>query len=230
MGTPNRLSKGEVVVGSLDVDEGITNVDHVDFDTAAVTTGAVGRLRWNDTDGTLDLGLKGGNVTLQTGQEQVILVKRATNGTLSNGEVVRFVGSDGTNKTVLPAQANSEATSTTTFGVMTEETTGGQKGFCTTFGLVRDLNTSALTEGAVAWLSPTVAGGMTTTKPSAPNHLVMVGFVIRSHANQGIIFVSVKNGYELDELHNVAISNPQNGDVLTYDSTAGVWKNQAPSP
>ena len=41
----------------------------------------VGRLSWNDTDGTADLGLKGGNVTLQVGQEQLVRVvnKTATN-------------------------------------------------------------------------------------------------------------------------------------------------------
>lgn len=226
---PNRLSKGEVAVGALNIDTGITDTDFVDFATTAATTGAVGRMRWNDTDGTVDLGLKGGNLTIQVGQSEAVPVKHADNAGLAKGAVVYVAGSDGTNKTVRLAQATSDTTSSKTFGVVAETVTGGGKAFCVTFGMLRGLNTSALTEGAVAWLSPTVAGAMTTTKPSAPDHLVAVGFVIRSHATQGVVFVSPQNGYELEELHNVAISNPQNGDVLTYNAAQGLWINQAPA-
>lgn len=202
----------------------------VAFDTTPDTTRAlgVGELRWNDTDGTLEFVLKGGNVTLQIGQEQVTLVKAADNNGLTEGAVVYIAGSDGSNKTATYAQANGEIVSSTTFGVMTETATGGAKAFCTTFGMVRNINTSALTEGAIVWLSPTVAGGMTTTKPVAPNHLVQIGYCVRSHATQGSVFVSVKNGYELEELHNVKITNPQDGQVLKYQASTGLWINAAP--
>lgn len=200
----------------------------IQFNTTAVSTGAVGRMHWNDTDGTLDLGLKGGNVTLQIGQEQVTLVKHRNNSGLTEGKVVYFYGSDGGNKTVEYAKANAEIGSFATIGVMTESVTGGQKGFCTTFGLVRNINTAHLQEGQIIWLSPTTAGEMTTTKPLAPDHLVQIGFCIRQSATVGSIFVSVQNGYELDELHNVRITNPQNGDILKYDSALGIWKNGQP--
>jgi hypothetical protein len=148
-------------------------------------------LSWNDTDGTYEFTLKGGDVTLQIGQEQVVRVKNSTGGALSNGTAVYPTGSDGTNKTVAKAQANSESTSSLTFGILTEDIGNGQKGYVTTFGLVRDLDTSALTEGAAVWLSPSTAGGLTSTKPSTPNHIVLIGFCIRSHANNGVIFVNV---------------------------------------
>lgn len=201
----------------------------VAFDTSPNTTRPLGtgELRWNDTDGTLEFVLKGGNVTLQIGQEQVTLVKPVT-GNLLEGKVVYIAGSDGGNKTAAYAQANGEVASSTTFGVMTEPALGGAKGFCTTFGMVRNIDTSALTEGAIAWLSPTVAGGMTTTKPVAPDHLVQIGYCVRSHANLGSVFVSVKNGYELEELHNVKITNPQDGQVLKYQASTGLWINAAP--
>lgn len=201
----------------------------VAFDTTPDTTRplGIGELRWNDTDGTLEFVLKGGNVTLQIGQEQVTLVKPVT-GDLLEGKVVYIAGSDGGNKTAAYAQANGEVASSTTFGVMTETAAGGNKAFCTTFGMVRSIDTSALTEGAIVWLSPSVAGGMTTTKPTAPNHLVQIGYCVRSHANQGSVFVSVKNGYELEELHNVKITNPQDGQVLKYQASTGLWINAAP--
>ncbi|MCH9836614.1 hypothetical protein K0U83_13190 [bacterium] len=201
----------------------------VAFDTTPDTSRAlgIGELRWNDTDGTLEFVLKGGNVTLQIGQEQVTLVKPVT-GNLLEGKVVYIAGSDGGNKTAAYAQANGEGPSNTTFGLMTETASGGNKGFCTTFGMVRNIDTSALTEGAIVWLSPSVAGGMTTTKPVAPNHLVQIGYCVRSHANVGSVFVSVKNGYELEELHNVKITDPQDGQVLKYQASTGLWINAAP--
>lgn len=208
-------------------DDGLFDKVQFDITNPAKTLG-VGEMRWNNTDGTLEFVLKGGNVTLQIGQEQVTLVKAADNNGLTEGKVVYIAGSDGSNKTATYAQANAELSSTTTFGVMTETASGGKKGFCTTFGMVRDIDTSALTEGAVIWLSPSVAGGMTTTKPVAPNHLVQIGYCVRSHAVNGMLFVSVKNGYELDELHNVKITDPQDGQVLKYQASTGLWINANP--
>jgi hypothetical protein len=105
---------------------------------------------------------------------------------------------------------------------MTESATGGNKAFCTTFGLVRDINTSNLTEGGVVWLSKDTAGAMTAVRPEAPNNGVMIGFCVRKHATTGSIYVQVQNGYELDELHNVNIAGLLNGQALLYDSLVRV--------
>jgi len=43
--------------------------------------------------------------------------------------------------------------------------------------LVDDLDTSAYTDGAQLYLSPTTAETLTATKPYAPNHLVYVAVV-----------------------------------------------------
>lgn len=201
----------------------IDTLDRLSFATSPTLPGGVGTIRWNNTDGTLEFGMKGGNVTQQIGQELPVLVKHADNSGLANGAVVYVVGSDGTNKTVRLAKADAESTSANTFGVMSESATGGNKAFCTTFGLVRDINTASLTEGQMVWVSPATAGAMTTTRPTAPNHAVQVGFCIRSHATQGIIFVSVQNGYELGELHDVSITSPATGQVLKYDTDK--WVN-----
>jgi hypothetical protein len=71
-----------------------------------------------------------------------------------------------------------------------------------------------------------VAGAYTTTKPVAPQHMVYVGIVIRSHPTQGTILVAVQNGYELDELHDVAIASKANNDLLAYESSTDLWKNK----
>lgn len=202
---------------------------YLQFDTTAAIPSAVGQLAWNDTDGTLDLGLKGGNVTLQIGQEQVTHVYNNTANDFSDLQVLRITGSQGQRLTGALAQANSELTSSTTYAVVTETILKNQVGFATTSGLVRNVNTSAFAEGATLYLSPTVAGGITTTRPTAPNHSVMIGWCVRSHAVNGSIYVHTQNGFELDELHNVNITNPQNGHILKYDSTELVWKNVNPA-
>jgi len=202
----------------------IDTVPRLIFYSDQTYSGGVGAMRWNSDDGTLDLGLKGGNVTLQLGQELVQPVKHATNGGLDNGKVVYIVGSSGDNKTVLYARANDEATSANTLGLMTETVTGGNKGFCTTFGLVRNINTSNLTEGGAVWLSKDTAGAMTAVRPEAPNNGVFIGFCVRKHASTGVVFVNVQNGYELEELHNVYAPSPTNGQVLTYVSGNSRWE------
>lgn len=202
----------------------LDSLNYLQFRTGSALDGSVGRVQWNDTDGTLTLQLKGGNVTLQIGQKEVSLVKHADNTGLTEGKVVYTVGADGTNKTVRYALATADATSATTFGLMAESAAGGNKAFCTTFGLVRNLNTTNLTEGDIVWLSADTAGAMTAVRPIAPKHGVMIGFCVRKHATQGAIFVQVQNGYELNELHDVFVPNPINNQVLTWDNIDKRWE------
>ena len=81
-------------------------------------------------------------------------------------------------------------------------------------------------QGAALWLDPLVNGGVTTSKPSAPYHLVLIGWCVKSHATEGAVFVKVANGYELDELHDVAINAKEDLDILQYDAGSGVWRNK----
>jgi hypothetical protein len=57
--------------------------------------------------------------------------------------------------------------------------------------------------------------------------MVIVGYVEYAHQNNGKIFVKVDNGYELDELHNVKITDPLNNQALIFDSSDSVWKNES---
>lgn len=214
----------DVVKAGTNYTISLDTLKRLHFRTDSTYTGGVGTMRWNTTDGTLDLGLKGGNVTLQLGQESVQLVKHADNTGLTNGKVVYIVGSDGDNKTVRYAQANAEATSANTFGLITETVTGGAKAFCTTFGMVHNLNTSNLTEGGMVWLSKDTAGAMTAVRPTAPNHGVEIGFCVRKHTSTGIVFVTVQNGYELRELHDVYAPSPTNNQGLLWKSANSRWE------
>ncbi len=209
----------------------------IEFDTTPTGTAGVAKLRWNDADGTLDLGLKGGNVTLQIGQEQLVRVvnKTATNINLleANYQAVRVTGAQGQRLKVDLALATNDLLSAETIGLVTETILNNEEGFVTTSGLVNKINTTGSLQGEIwndgdiLYLSPTTAGRITNIKPSAPNHLVIIGYVVYAHSNNGKIFVKVDNGYELDELHNVKITTPLNDQSLVYNSTLQLWENKS---
>ena len=203
---------------------------------------AASRLVWNDTDGTLDLGLKGGNVTLQLGQEQVVRVVNKTGANLLESQYkvarIRRVdegGAQGQRLAIVLAQANNDANSVDTLGIVTENINDNEEGFITNSGLVRGINTTGTlqgetwTDGDVLYLSPTTPGALTTTKPQAPDHTVIMGYVVYAHSNNGKIFVKVDNGYEIDELHNVRITTGSltAGQLLVRSGSnaTGVWVN-----
>lgn len=212
-------------------------ISYLEFDLTG-NTNSERRLVWNDADGTLNLGLKGGNVSLQIGQEQVIRIVNKTNSNLLESEYkvcrVRLQsegGAQGQRLAIVLAQANNDNNSVDTLGVVTENINNNQEGFITTFGEVRGINTTGSLQGEtwldgdVLYLSPTTPGNLTKIKPQAPNHQVVIGYVSYAHQNNGKIFVKIQNGYELDELHNVKISGLTNNDVLIYDGSELVWKN-----
>jgi hypothetical protein len=196
------------------------------FDLTPRTKTGVGVMQWNVEDGTLDLGLLGGNVTLQIGQETVHRVVNKTGATILNGQAVYGKGASGQRLEVALAIATSDITSAAILGVATEDIPNNQSGYVTAEGLVRGLNTHSWADGAALYLSPVTPGLLTTTKPAAPDHLVFMGFVIKGGSTgAGTIFMKPQNGYELDELHNVLITSVANGDLLLYDGAVGVWKN-----
>jgi hypothetical protein len=169
-------------------------------------------------------------VDLETpGKPVQVLVRNATGSTLSKGTVVYTSGANGTHVQVTKAQANSEATSARTLGFVADNIANGADGFVIDSGPLEGVDTSGKTAGDIVYLSPTVAGGWTTTKPVAPNHLVYLGVVTRVNVSNGSIFVKVQNGYELDEIHDVLLVSETNGDLLKYDSATGLWKNAAQS-
>ena len=220
---------------NVDLGEYQLKAGQIEFDQTPTGTPGVAIMRWNDQDGTVDLGLKGGNVTLQIGQEQLTRVVNKTGGNLleANYQSVRISGAQGNRLKVALAQANNDANSAETLGIVTETINDNQEGFITTSGLVRNINTTGSLQGEtwadgdMLYLSGTVAGQLTNIKPTAPIHTVIMGYVVRAHATQGQIYVKVDNGYELDELHNVAISSPLNNQGLFYETATQLWKNKS---
>jgi hypothetical protein len=154
-------------------------------------------------------------------------VKNMTGSTLTKGTIVYISGANGNKILVSKAQASSESLSSRTFGLLQSDILNNGVGNCVIVGDLNGLDTSSFTEGAQLYLSPTTAGAYTTTKPSAPDHLVYIGKITRSHPTQGQIEVQIQNGYELQELHNVAINGITNNQLLSYESSTSLWKNKS---
>lgn len=206
------------------IDGGLNDIDYVQFDTAATITPATGKLYYDSGDGALSFGLKGGNVNLQIGQENVALVFNNSASTITKGQVVAVNGAQGQRPAVVLADADSEPLSAATLGIALESIAAGAEGFIGTFGLVRGINTAAVAAGGHVYLSQT-AGGFTSTRPTAPAHTVFLGWVIKSHASAGEMFLNINNGWEMDELHNVAISSVADGQKLIYNGSTSRWEN-----
>ena len=164
---------------------------------------------------------------LASADKLVINVRNASGVSMPKGSVVYINGATGNKPTVALAQANSDASSAQTLGLLQATLANNAEGNVVIVGSVIDLNTSAFTEGQQLYLSPTTAGAYTATKQYAPNHLVYVGVVTRSHVSLGTIDVKVQNGYEMDELHNVSAQSPSNNDGLFYNTTTSLWEKKS---
>lgn len=220
---------GHTIDTDVDFDDnGIENLSHIQFDLTNTETAAEGKLYWNDDDGTLNLGLKGGNVNLQIGQEHVLRAKNETGSQINNGSVAYISGATGAVSLLSLADADDESAHKL-IGVATENIANSQFGYVTTSGLVRDINTFHLDEGEIVFLSQT-AGGTTSTAPSNPANVVRVGICLRSHATEGVLLVDPDASYDhIDELTDVAITSVGDDELLSYDAVSGMWINKTAS-
>ena len=124
--------------------------------------------------------------------EVVIEVKNATLAQLDAGTPVYVSGTAASGKPeVSPAQANS-ATTMPSIGLVQDDIASGDEGFVVAGGLVvgLDTDTPAWDDGTALYVSPTVAGGLTDTRPTGTTELVQkVALVTRRHATVGSVIV-----------------------------------------
>ena len=171
-----------------------------------------------------------------TADKFTVICRNQTGSTIYKGMIVYINGSTGNLPTIALAQANSEATSSGTFGVVESDIANNTTGNVIVIGAIKTLDTrtsatnpfttDTLVDGDKIYLSSTNAGYITNVKPSAPNHMVYLGVVVRTSPTNGYIEYKIQNGYEIEELHNVAISSVADKNVLMYNSTTGLWENK----
>jgi hypothetical protein len=227
------LTTGKLIQNStvlLDNNGKLGQVDAIDFDTTPTSAPAAGRMIWDSTEGSPAAGLSGGNVTALMGTDLHVLCYNDTGSPMSKGEVVRVNGSSGTRLKIAYAQADGDSNSAETIGLVAETIGNNASGYVITRGLIRSVNTNAFNEGDVLYLSPTTPGGITNVKPSAPDHMLRVGYCIKKSGGAGIIYVDPLNGFELEELHDVRITTPATNTCgLYWNAVSSVWENSTPA-
>lgn len=225
------LPLGELALNTFDgkiymrKDNGIASI-------VEVAGGAGGVQSITSTDGSVTItgtsSVPNLSVAVAGATSNVLLpVRNNTGAILTKGTAVYINGALGQLSTVAKAIATSDATSAQTLGIVTADIAHNANGNVTLIGTVANIDTSAFTDGQQLYLSPSVAGTLTATKPFAPNHLVYMAVVEHAHPTQGKLFVKVQNGYEMDELHDVSAQSPSNNHGLFFNTATNLWEAKA---
>lgn len=152
----------------------------------------------------------GNGSSLQLGMESRLLGYNRTGSTILNGQVVYILGAHADQVEIALADNSTEATAAAV-GIATEDIPNNSAGLVTTFGAIHDLSTHSFSEGSKVWLGS--AGSFVATAPALPAKQIPLGFVVRSHPNQGIIFVRTESSSTVTEL----------GPVLNTDLTVPAY-------
>lgn len=185
------------------------------------------------TGGTLQgVGVVTGSYTSNANEAILRSCRKASAGTITKGQVVYIVGSTGVHLTVELSDADTESTSSKTFGIAAENITNSTEGYVMVEGLLTGLSnlpSTSFADGDALWLSSTT-GGWQNTPPANPAHGVYLGRVIKaSNGSNAQAYIRIQNGYELNELHDVVIASPLDTHSLFYETSSGLWKNRRPA-
>ena len=194
----------------------------VTFDNAPeITPPNVGTLAW---DGGTTLGVQmTANVLGRVNESGYYYIKASS--AITKGQVIMFTGAVGASGVPTGAPATGITDGSYIMGIAAENIALNGFGLIQFIGTLRGVDTSAYADGDILWYNPAVTGGLTKTKPSAPNVKVQMVAVI-SATNNGTILIRVTPGSELGGTDsNVQFSTLANGDLIQYDSALQYWKN-----
>lgn len=195
----------------------------VDFQTEYAYADDIqkGEIRWNNEDGTIDVGMGYDGVIQQVGMEIYYRVKNQSGDRILNGQLCMYDGSLGSSGIICAKVADSTLASFphAVLGVATMDIDNGEDGYVTHFGIVRDFNTERFSDGDILYWNSSVDGDLTATAPDAPTPAIIVAAVVKGGLHNGSVLVRPSAGYYLHELHDFALYDP---DTLT-DNTVPLW-------
>ena len=216
---------------------GISSPDFIQFDATVspLPTDATGKIYYDNNDQFSTLAFQmNGSVVHKIGEELYYRVKCSSG--VTKGQVVMFTGALGVSGglTVAPATGLTALQSNYLLGIAAETGVTNDWIFVTTFGEVKNIDT---TGGAEAWVqgqelyyNPAVTGGLTKTKPNAPNAIAQMAAVVHVGSSNGILFVRPTYGNVLGGTDgNVQFGTLTGGDVIVYDGVDQRWENVAQS-
>jgi hypothetical protein len=223
-----KLNALDATAGYLDakLQEGIQAVQFDVTNTPLPST--PGLMQWNATDETVDLNMPD-DVTLQLGQELQLKARNKTASTILNGYPVYSSGMLGNRPTIALAKGDADSTGKV-LGLATQDIPKNGDGKITTFGYVRNINTTGTpfgqtwADGDTLWVSKTTAGYLSNVEPAVPHHSDIIGQVVNAHATQGSILVNVRHHNTLEELSDVnGTPLTTTGQFLSWNQTDGYF-------
>lgn len=218
------LLTGGTMTGDINLnDNSLENVENIKFNLTPIAPTGVGELRWNNTDGALEVGSLGGTVVLQVGQESHVRGVNKTGATINDGDAVTLTGAQGNRPKFAFTDADDSPLNDSAVGLATEDIVDNAEGYVTTFGLVRGLDTSAFAEGDRLWGTAT-PGVVSNIPPDAPSRKIFIGTVLVSNANTGSVFVSPVNVPNLSALSDVFAPAPSDKDFLRWVAANSRWE------
>lgn len=206
--------------------------NYQDFSNGAATTLAAGRMWYNGTTGSWNLGMGNGLVTQQVGEELYRYGKASAAITDSPLQLVYKTGVVGASGVITFAPAVAGITrGDDILGCATESIALNGFGRITTYGIVNNITTNGTAYGETwadnddIYYNPTT-GGLTKTLPSAPGLKLLVGTVINAGSGgSGSFIVKLGVATYLKDLSDVQLASSTGGQLLSYNQTGGYWKN-----
>lgn len=211
-----------------------------DLDLGGTLPRLSGRLRWNAEKGTVAMGIGFDGVEADLTMENYyppVLNKTTANminGTIVMVDPVKIMY--GQRLSIVKAIANGIFPAKLVLGMLTMDVAKNQLGITTWQGEVHDLNITDLenaglkdpnedwTEGIQLFLSHVLPGGLTMYEPEAPNLKMAIAVTQRIDGHNLDLYVRVTHGFSLRELHDVQITNVQDGDAPVWSTNR--WENK----
>jgi hypothetical protein len=212
------------------LDEGVKiQAQYIDFDSLGTPPDRLeGRVWYDPVGGFLNFYPPGSEVTQQLGEEVLGTIPNNSGVDILNGEVFTLTSGGSVEKAI----ASSAASAIGVGGMATELIEDGTTGKGTVLGVVNGIDTSSWPVNTVLYLSDTVAGAVTPTKPESPSYVIRIGIVIYSHATVGAIYIRLSdrgNEQGLDKFFNsgalfhatTTTSSALGVVTLDYDTVSG---------
>ena len=191
-GSGLRVKDGQFFIDrdmDFDCENNINDIKDINFCLESENDGTVeGKVNWNQDDHTLNISTGDGPV-LQAGQEMYLpfsLAKNDTGDTLQNGKVVFLCNSNG-QVCIELANNKEQDVIEKTVGITTQPIDDQDNGYVTTYGLVRDIDTSSWEVGDTLYVDE-IDGELINTRPTGGNFIIPIAEVLEKGTN-GSIFV-----------------------------------------
>ena len=153
-----------------------------------------GRLWYDNIHKTLNYYSDDSGVVHELGIEEHARVYNESGATISKGVPVYFAGSKSSNGTHVPTIDKANATSSTKFkseGMVAADIANNSYGYIITAGRLEGIDTSHLSVGQ--FFTGITDGATQTAAPVYPNFPMCLGFVVRSDATNGVVFLAQQN-------------------------------------